>query len=1103
MKKYIIYFVFVVGLTSQSITTDQLSQLSFRNIGPSVTGGRIHDVESLPDNPAVVFIASASGGIWKSSNKGTTWKPVFDDQAVSTFGDLAISPSNPNILYAGTGEQQNRQSTSWGNGMYKSTDQGESWRSIGLEKTYHIGRVIIHPRNSKIVYVAALGNLWKESAERGVYKTIDGGKSWEKVLFINEMTGVVDLAIDKNDPNTVYAATYQRMRKAWGFNGGGSGSGIYKTTNGGSSWDKLSNGLPPGNKGRIGLAASRTRSNIIYATIEHADSSGFYRSGNGGRSWERMNKLNPRPMYYSHIFVDPNNDDIVYMLATEFYRTEDKGKTFYQMPTRPTYDVGVHSDHHTIWINPSNSNHFFLAGDAGLHESWDYGKSYNRLNNIPIGQFYGIGVDMEVPYNVYGGMQDNHSWMGPSATRHWLGILADDWKQVGFGDGMYQQPAPNSSILYNATQNGNIIRVDRKTGNMQGLKPFPADPDEKYRFDWVTPLMISKQSPKRIYLGGNRLFISNDGGLSWDRTKDLTTATNRDSLLIMGVSGADTKISRNDGTSSYGEIISIAESPLWHKILWVGTDDGNVQVSRDGGNHWKETSENIFGLPSYSYVSRVLASQRGRGSAYVTFDRHREGDWNPYVYRTDDYGQTWIKLTKGLPSGSVNVILEHPDNSEVLFLGTEHALFVSVNSGEKWVKFNSNLPTTLYDDMIIHPRDKDLVVGTHGRSFWVLDDMTPLAEWSESLDKPVHVYSIRPTTLFHYWKDTSYRGQEEWTGPNPDYGAIISFIVNSNESQAVIEIKRRNKTIRTYQLSVSPGVINRFVWDLKHPPPPFIENNKETPGLIKPNKSELLPIPPHSLDPQGPHVSPGVYTVTVSVGNKSHSQTVRLNGDPKLNLRTGDYRQREIFLLELHDLHKQAFTLNEKLKDMVKQSSERMEADDKKLIAIKGQQKKVNSIRSSAMRLARELQGGGVRQGSFFPPTDTHKDKFSELLKRWKEIKGSKYDQEMNGELIIEDIIVGDGAEAENNSVITVNYTGWLRDGTKFDSSLNPGREPFRFTLGAGQVIKGWDEGVAGMKVGGKRKLTIPPIMGYGNRDMHVIPANATLVFEVELLVVE
>ena len=987
MKKTLLIFIPFLSLIGQSITTNQLDQLTFRNIGPSVAGGRIHDIEVLPNDPATVFIASASGGIWKSSNKGTTWKPVFDDQAVSTFGDMAISLSNPDVIYAGSGEQQNRQSTSWGNGVYKSTDQGETWRSIGLEKTYHIARVIIHPENPNIVFVAALGNLWNSSKDRGVYQTTDGGKNWKKVLYIDDMTGVVDLAMDKNNPNILYAATYQRMRKAWGFNGGGPGSGIYKTTDGGKTWNELTGGLPPGDKGRIGLAASKTRSNIIYATIEHADSSGFYRSGNGGRTWKRVNKLNPRPMYYSHIFVDPNNDDIVYMLATEFYRTKDAGKTFYQMPTRPTYDVGVHSDHHTLWINPNNSNHFFLAGDAGLHESWDGGVAYNRLNNIPIGQFYGIGADMEVPYNIYGGMQDNHSWMGPSATRHWLGILADDWKQVGFGDGMYQQPDPESSMLYNASQNGNIIRVDRKTGNMQGLKPFPSDSNEKYRFDWVTPLAISKHSSKKVFLGGNRLFISDNSGDSWERTKDLSTSTNRDSLTIMGVLGADIKLSKNDGTSSYGEIISISESPLWHRVIWVGTDDGNIQVSRDGGEKWEEVSGNITGIPAGSYVSRVLSSIRDRGSAYVTFDRHREGDWKPYVYRTEDYGKTWVPLTRGLPSGSVNVIAEHPDNPDVLFLGTEHAVYLSVNAGSDWTKFKSNLPTTLYDDLLIHPREKDLVLGTHGRSFWVLDDTSPLAEWSTVYNKPVHVFSVRAATLFHYWKDTSYRAQEEWAGENPPYGAIISYLVNSDVDSVTITVKRRkNQIIRTYRQPVVKGSIQRLAWDLKYPPPSSQQNESKTEGLQKPKPEDILPKPAHPLDPQGPSVSPGLYSVTIAAGNETSTQPIRVNPDPKLNLKVGDYRQQEKFLVKLMVIYENAYAMNENLKIKIKELEEILDKDDEKLINVKDQQKQVNTIRTGATRLASELKGGGVRQGSFFPPTKTHLDRLLRLQALWDNV---------------------------------------------------------------------------------------------------------------------
>ena len=989
MRKTLFLFAFFLTLNAQSITSDQLDKLTFRNIGPAVAGGRIHDVEVVPNSPEIVFIASASGGIWKSTSKGTIWKPVFDNELVSGFGDLAISKSNTDIIYAGTGEQQNRQSTTWGNGMYKSTDQGETWSSIGLNKTYHIGKVIVHPKNSNVVYVAALGNLCKESKERGIYKSTNGGKTWKKVLYVNEFTGAVTIEMDKNDPNILYAATYQRMRKVWGFNGGGSGSGIYKTTNGGNTWTKLSKGLPPGDLGRIGLATSRTRSNIVYATIEHPDSSGFYRSANGGNSWKRMNKLNPRPMYYSHIHVDPNNDDIVYMLATEFYRTENQGKSFYQLPTRPTYDVGVHSDHHTLWINPKNSNHFFLGGDAGLHESWDYGKTYNRLNNIPIGQFYGMGVDMETPYNVYGGMQDNHSWMAPSSTRHWLGILADDWKQVGFGDGMYQQPDPSSKILYNASQNGNIIRVDRNTGNMQGLKPIPEDTNEKYRFDWVTPLAISKHNPKKIFLGGNRLFISEDAGISWSRTKDLSKNTNRDSLLIMGVLGIDTKLSRNDGTSSYGEIISISESPLWNRIIWVGTDDGNVQISKDAGKTWEEVGRNIQSLPPASYVSRVLASTKGRGVCYVTFDRHREGDWNPYIYKTDDYGQTWEKLGQGLPSGSINVIIEHPDNSDVLFVGTENSVFVSINGGQKWSKVTGNLPTTLYDDMLIHPRDKDLVLGTHGRSFWILDDTTPFAEWHKSQDNNVHIFSIRSATLFYYWKDTSYRAQEEWAGPNPPYGALINFVVNSDADSATISISRNKKVVREYNVSVTKGKLDQLVWDLKYHPPSFDRNESEIEGLTKPEPSQLLPRPAHSLDPMGPDVSPGTYLVTINAGGESYSQKLKVYGYPKLDIKAGNYRQREEFLLNLHAFHEKVYAENKKLKNNVNESEKTMDEEDEDLKKIKSKQKKVNNIRSGAMRLASELQGGGVRQGSFYPPTKTHLKRFDQLLDLWEEYQVS------------------------------------------------------------------------------------------------------------------
>jgi len=715
-----------LGQTAQ-VSTELLSELRFRSIGPAVTGGRIHDVEALPDDPSMIYLATASGGLWKSVNKGTTWTPIFDDQPTSTFGDVAIAPADPLVIWAGTGEQNNRQSTSWGNGVYRSSDGGLTWTHLGLEETRHIGRVLVHPNDPDIAYVAALGNLWAPSQERGVYKTSDGGATWSQVLFVDTLTGVVDLVMDPSDSNILYAAAYQRLRRTWGFNGGGPGSGIYKTTDAGRSWRKLENGVPEGEVGRIGLAIAATNPRVLNATIQHAEESGVYRSEDGGASWERVNRLNPRPMYYSHIYIDPTNENRVYVLATSFYMSEDGGRSFRTMPTRPTYDVGVHSDFHALWIDPNDSRHFYLVGDAGLYESWDRGATYIRINNLPIGQFYAIGVDMRDPYYIYGGMQDNHSWMGPSRTRSWIGIINDEWRQIGFGDGMYHQPDPtNYRYVYGNAQNGNLTLLDPETGDRVDIEPHPREGEPRYRFDWVTPSLLSEHDPRVVYFGGNRLFISRDRGVSWDRTVDLTRQIDRDTLRLMGVLGAEPMLSKNDGTASFGEIVSIAESPLDPKILWVGTDDGNLQVSRDGGYTWTEVSRNVEDVPVGTYVSRVIASAIAPGVAYVTFDAHRDGDFAPYVFRTEDFGDSWTALMNDLPpDGSVNVIREHAANPNLLFLGTEHALFVSTDAGRNWAHFKANLPTTLYDDLVIHPRDDDLIVATHGRSLWILDDLTP------------------------------------------------------------------------------------------------------------------------------------------------------------------------------------------------------------------------------------------------------------------------------------------------------------------------------------------------------------------------------------------
>ncbi|MGD8869820.1 MAG: hypothetical protein PVI01_19520, partial [Gemmatimonadales bacterium] len=985
---------------SRPISSEQIARLQFRQIGPAVTGGRIHDVEALPEDPSTVYLATASGGIWKSTNKGTTWTPVFDDQAVSTFGDIAIAPSNPDVVWAGTGEQNNRQSTSWGDGVYRSDDGGATWTHVGLDDTRHIGRIRVHPDDPDVAYVAALGNLWAPSRARGVFKTVDGGATWQQVLFVDTLTGVVDLVMDPGDPNTLYAAAYQRLRRTWGFNGGGPGSGIYKTTDGGRSWRELTNGIPEGDKGRIGLAIAESDPQVLNALIEHASEGGTYRSEDGGATWERVNRLDQRPMYYSHIYIDPTNANRVYSLATSFYESEDGGHTFRTMPTRPTYDVGVHSDFHAMWIDPNDSRHFYLVGDAGLYETWDRGETFIRINNFPIGQFYGIGVDMRDPYYIYGGMQDNHSWLGPSRTRSWIGIINDEWRQIGFGDGMYHRAdLTDFRYVYGAAQNGVIVRIDPLTGDHLDIRPQPPEGEPAYRFDWVTPVVVSQHDPRVIYLGGNRLFISRDRGVSWERTKDVSRGIDRDTLRLMGVLGSDSMLSKNDGTQSYGEIVTISESPLDPQTLWVGTDDGNLQVSRDGGRNWTEVSRNVDGVPVGTYVSRVLASASGPGVAYATFDAHRDGDFSPYVYRTRDYGRTWERLTSGLPEdGSVNVIIEHGTNPNLLFLGTEHALFVSTDGGEHWASFAENLPTTLYDDLVIHPRDDDLVVGTHGRSIYILDDITPLAEWSaEVASSAAHLFPVRPAAIFQYWKDTSYRGQGAYAGENPPVGAILNYYMSEASEAAISVTDASGALVRRLEVPGSSGGIQRVHWDLRHEPPPFESDD---------DPEEALPKLTHPITPRGPFVSPGTYTVTLEAGGARSSQTVEVRGDPLLALSDEQWRDRERYLLDVLELQRRAWDAQQRGEELRRaavaaRDSAGAENAPPEIIAhadsASALARRLRRLRSRIYNLAEVFNGNGVQQGSLFPPTETHRQRKEDLAAELERESRNVGDREPRG----------------------------------------------------------------------------------------------------------
>lgn len=964
----------------EAISTDDMASIFPRSIGPAVTGGRIHDVEALPDDPSTLFVGSASGGLWKSTNRGHSWTNVFADQPVSTFGDIAISRSNPNIVYAGTGEQQNRQSSSYGNGVYRSDDGGDSWRHLGLDETRHTGKVLVHPTDPDIVFVGALGNLWAPSEDRGVYRSTNGGDDWERVLFRDEYTGVIDMAMDPTNPNTIYAATYQRLRRTWGFNGGGPESGIWKSTDGGDSWTELENGLPSGDKGRIGIALAESNPRVLMALIETADSdgTGVYRSENAGDSWEKVNDQNIRPMYYSHIFIDPTDDERVYTLATRAYVSDDGGRSFTQFAHSPTYDVGVHADHHSIWIDPNDPEHLYLAGDAGLHESYDRGVSFRKLNNFPIAQFYAIGVDMAEPYRVYGGLQDNHSFFAPSENRRWAGILNDDWMQSGFGDGMHWQADPSDErYSYGSSQGGSYFRYDTYTGDIHDISPS-APLGERFRFDWTSPMMVSLHDPNVLYVAGNRFFTSKDRGSSWSMTEDLSRQIDRDELEIMGVRGSNITISRNDGTGSFGEAVTMDESPIDPSVLWVGFDDGNLQVSRDAGATWTEVSRNVSGIADGTYVSRIAASTVAPGRAYAAFDGHRDGDFRPYLFRTDNFGATWTPLHADLPSmGVVNVVVEHPDNPMTLFVGTEHHVFASTNGGSDWAKV-PNLPTTHFDDMVIHPREKDLVLGTHGQGIWILDDTRPIAEWSAAT-APVTVFSAPMGTLMVYKKDTSYRGQAEFAGENPVNGVEITYRIRDNGGSDGAVMRVRNAAGDVVREVTVPGSVgtHRVNWDLRHSP-----STTEGETWERFVSDDLA----RSIDTWGPWVSPGSYTVSIEpdgMAGRGGATTVVVQGDPEMPISQSMYESRERFMLDARALMDeiQAFGSEHGI------GGGGGGFGRGAAVVPTTPAQKLQAARGMVQRAYSALNGGSVRPGTLYPPTQTQRAQVLEARALFGEVQ--------------------------------------------------------------------------------------------------------------------
>ncbi|NNF26742.1 MAG: hypothetical protein HKN73_05965 [Gemmatimonadetes bacterium] len=957
--------------------------LTWRSIGPAVTGGRVTDIEVVPGSQSHIYVGTASGGVWTSQNHGTTWEPVFDDAGNLSVGDLALAPSDPLEIWVGTGEANNRNSSPWGEGIYHSSDGGKTWTLKGLEETRHIGRIVIHPSDPDVVWVAAVGHLFGSNPERGVYKTTDRGTTWERVLYVDDDTGAIDLVMDPADPQILYAATYQRRRRAWGFVGGGPGSGIHKTTDGGTTWREVSEGLPQGDMGRIGLAVSPRNPNLIMAVVE-ADDGGVFRSEDKGESWRKVNDLNQRPMYYSTLRIDPNDEQRVYQVAGALHRSTDGGASFTALPMELEYNMGVHVDHHALWIDPEDSDHMILGNDGGVYSTWDRGDNWTFIANLPIGQFYDVDLDMADPYYVYGGLQDNNSYRGPSRTRRYQGILNRDWQVVDYGDGMYAEADwSDPGTVYVTSQNAGIVRVNVATGDRKALKPFPRDTADEYRFDWKSPILVSPHDSDRVYLGGNRLFISDDRGVSWRETDDLTRQLHQDSIPIMGILPDSTTLSKHDGASGYGEITAVSESPVTRGVLWVGADDGTVQVSRDDGLTWTDVTERIPGTPFPYYVSWVEASHHEAGRAYVSLDGHWDDDYDPHLFVTEDFGVSWRSVADHLASRTVNVVREHPDNPDLLFVGAEDGVYGTRDRGVTWARLGSGLPAVPVDDLEIHPRDQDLVAGTHGRGIWILDDISPLAQASSAGPEAPQLVEPRPATLFLYRNDVPSVGQGTFRARNPTFGANIDYWLPGPVDEVELRILNGSgEPVRTLP-GTTDGGLNRVTWDLRHDPLPHDTTRYDVPQL--------------DAGARGPLVLPSSYAVELSVGGETYRTSLEVRPDPDLPVPGSERVARYEFTLALYALQKRGYEQGIRAYDLDRGREDALAALDSagverseeldelfgRIEEVAGEWRAVNNqVRNWWTGLVGQFDGGPSTVGSLTGPSDEQQRRLARVRER-------------------------------------------------------------------------------------------------------------------------
>ena len=876
------------------MSTATFAGLRARSIGPAWTSGRVVAFAVHPADRSHYYVGAASGGVWKTTNSGTTWTPVFDNEGSYSIGAVTLDPKNPLTVWVGTGENNSQRSVSYGDGVYRSDDGGKSWKNVGLKSSEHIARIVIDPRDSNHVYVAAQGPLWGPGGDRGLFKTTDGGKTWKNILAISEHTGVTDVAIDPGSPDTLYAAAYQRRRHVWTLINGGPESALYKSTDSGASWTKLSRGLPNVEMGRIGIAISPADTNVIYATVEAADRrGGVFRSSDRGSTWERRNEFDSTAMYYGKIFADPKDVDRVYVMNVFIMVSDDGGRTLRRLGER-----NKHVDNHAMWIDPANTNYYLVGCDGGVYESFDRGANWAFKPNLPITQFYDVTVDNATPfYNVYGGTQDNFSMGGPSRTRSASGVVNSDWFVTLGGDGFRSQVDPEDpNIVYSALQYGYLSRFDKRTGERMGIQPKEARGEEPLRYNWDSPFIISPHLNTRLYFAANKLFRTDDRGDTWKVVSpELSRAIDRNKLPVMGkVWGADA-VSKHASTSFYGNATALAESPKKEGLIYVGTDDGVIQVTEDGGKNWRKIDK-FPGVPDMTYVSRIVASNHDAETVYAGFENHKNADFAPYLLKSTDAGKSWTAIKSNLPAnGPVLAIAEDHVNPNLLFVGTEFGLFFSINGGQKWVQLKGGLPTIAVRDLVIQKRENDLVIATFGRGIYILDNYTPLRVLTtETLAEESHMFPVKDALMYIQSQPLGGRGKSQqgeafYTADNPPYGAVFTYYLKEplktrkqRRQEAEKEAERRKAAapypsrddIRAEEEEDPPAVIltvsdatgrvvrrlsgpftagvHRVNWDLRYPAP-----------MLPP------PRPPDADDPfgdppSGHLVMPGKFKVTMA-----------------------------------------------------------------------------------------------------------------------------------------------------------------------------------------------------------------------------------------------